>query len=124
MLCVDSLPGADAGRWARPSHSIVPKDKTKEASAWGKVRLVHTSRRKPRDALAASHIFNSNPAGTRARSVGGNAPCPLQLPHPLRRFNICCSGRQNGFGIFVALMDAHCATLDVLALSVTAGRGV
>ena len=79
MLCVDSLPGADAGRWARPSHFIVSKNKTKEASAWGKLRLVHTSRRKLMDALAAIHVFHSNPVDTRARSVGGNAPCLLQL---------------------------------------------
>ena len=106
MLCVDSLPGADAGRWARPSHSIVPKDKEKEASAWGKVHLVHTSRRKPKKALAAIHVFNSNPAGTCARSVGGNTPCPMQLSCLLPHFNIPCSGRQNGFGIFVPLRDA------------------
>ena len=107
MVCVDSLPGADAGRWARPSLSIVPKDREMEASAWGKLRLVHTSRRECRDALAAIHVFNSNPVGTRARSVGGNAPCPLRLPQPLPRFNIPCSGRQNGFGVFVPLVDAY-----------------
>jgi len=68
MLCVDSLPGADAGRWARPSHSIVPKDKTKEASAWGQVRLVHTSRRKCRDALAADQSLQFK---------SGRHSCPL-----------------------------------------------
>ena len=71
-----------------------------------------------------SHVCNSNPAGTRARSVGGNAPCPLRLSYLLPRFNIPCSGRQNGFGSFVTLIDATCATLDVLALSVTAGMDV
>ena len=99
MLCVDSLPGADAGRWARPSHSIVPKDKTKEASAWGQVRLVHTSRRKSTEALAAIQSlqfksgWNLCPLCRRKRTVSVAAAvtaatlqCPLFRPTKWLRY--------------------------------------
>ncbi len=107
MLCVDSLPVADAGRWARPGFSIVRQTLKKEASNCGQSRLVHTSRRDANGMLAAPHHLPStigHASRPLCRMTERRIRCSWSRPlHPV---DLQRSGRQNGFCVGPMHIDA------------------